>query len=60
MEALQMLKFTVCKGKGLEFTAGTARSVEISELEALVSDKTLISKDIMAFIATLHAEEEFE
>ena len=60
MEALQMLKFAVRKGKGLNFTAGTARSIEISELEALASDETLIPEDIMAFIATLHAEEEFE
>jgi hAT family C-terminal dimerisation region len=33
MEALQMLKFAVRKGKTLNFTAGMGRSVELSELE---------------------------
>ena len=59
MEALQMLKFAVCKGKGLNFTAGTAKSIEIMELEALASDEMMIPEDIMAFIATLQAADDF-
>lgn len=54
-----MLKFTVRKGRGLNFTTGTAKSVEIKELEALASDEILIPEDIMAFIATLQAEDNF-
>ena len=33
MEALQMLSLQCRKGKGLNFTVGTTRSAEISELE---------------------------
>ena len=54
-----MLKFAVHKGKGLNFTAGTAKSIEIMELEALASDKMMIPEDIMAFIATLQAADDF-
>jgi hypothetical protein len=60
MEALQILKFVVQKGKGLNFTVGTTRSAEISQLEALATDEQLIPEDIMAFIASLEVEEEFE
>jgi hypothetical protein len=59
MEALQMLKFAVRKGKGLDFTSGTTRSAEIAELEALASDKQVVPEDIMAFIASLAAKDEF-
>jgi hAT family C-terminal dimerisation region len=53
MEALQMLKFAMRKGKDLDFTKGTARSAEISELEGLALDEQLIPEDLMAFIASL-------
>jgi hAT family C-terminal dimerisation region len=59
MEALQMLKFAVHKGRSLNFTAGTAKSVEIKELEAVALDEMLIPEDIMAFVATLQAEDDF-
>ena len=56
MEALQMLKFAMHKGKGLNFTTGTARFAEISELEGLALDEQLILEDLMAFIASLEEE----
>jgi hypothetical protein len=41
--------------KCLNFTAGTARSAEIADLEALASDEKLVPEDTMAFIASLAA-----
>ena len=60
MEALQMLKFAVWKGKSLNFTAGMGKSVELSELEALAVEEQLVPEDIMAFVASLDAGDESE
>lgn len=60
MEALQMLKFAVRKGKTLNFTAGTGRSVELRELEALAAEEQWVPEDIMGFIASLNAGDESE
>jgi hypothetical protein len=60
MEALQMLKFAVRKGKSLNFTAGMGKSVELSELEALAAEEQLVPEDIMAFVASLDAGDESE
>ena len=52
MEALQMLKFAVCKGKGW-ISLQVPQNLQIAKLEALASDKQVVSEDIMAFIASL-------
>lgn len=60
MEALQMLKFAVRKGQGLNFTAGTSKSAEINILEAAAADEGHFPEDMIAFIAMLDAEENDE
>lgn len=60
MEALQMLKFSGKKGRGLNFTVGTAKDVELSELEGFGTDEGLVPADMMAFIANLNVCEDFE
>ncbi|KAJ7161271.1 hypothetical protein C8R43DRAFT_880446, partial [Mycena crocata] len=57
MEALQMLKFIIKQGFGLDFTAGTSREDEIKLLEALMDDQSTVPEDITSFIASLLANE---
>lgn len=59
MEALQMLKFSIRKGQSLNFMAGMSRSAELSELEVLGLEDTLVPVDVMAFIASLDVAEDF-
>ena len=49
MEALQMLKFSVKKGWGLDFTTGLGWEVELDELETLTMARALIPEDLTAF-----------
>ena len=60
MEALQMLKFSLRKGRGLNFTAGTSKAAELKELEASASDESVVPADLMAFISSLESQESFE
>ena len=60
MEALQMLKFSVQKGRGLSFTEGWDKESELRELEKLASDEGMIPEDMMAFIASLDEYEALE
>lgn len=53
MEALQMLKFSLMKGQGLNFTAGTSKSEELDEMETRQSLETSIPDDMVAFIRCL-------
>lgn len=53
MEALQMLKFSVVKGCGINFTSGTSREDELRVLEEYASDEASILEDMMAFICSL-------
>jgi hypothetical protein len=53
MEALQLLKFSVRNGRGLNFTQGLSAEDEMSELEALMEDMSCIPRDINAFISGL-------
>ena len=46
MEALQMLKYSVRKGRGLNFTEGTDEMSEIHELELLIEQQTSVLKDM--------------
>ena len=56
MEALQMLKYSVRKGRGLNFTEGTDEMSEIHELELLIEQQTSIPEDMQAFIKGLVVE----
>lgn len=60
MEALQMLKFSVKKGRGLDFTAGTGKEAELSILEEETKEKGLVPEDITSFIASLLTDESYE
>ena len=60
MEALQMLKFSLQKGRGLSFTEGWDKESELRELEKLASDEGMIPEDMMAFIASLDEYEALE
>lgn len=57
MEALQMLKFSIRKGRGLDFTAGTSKEAEIELLKMEMDYQSLIPEDINAFIASLLAND---
>ena len=48
MEALQMLKFSVKKGRGLDFTTGLGWEAELDELETLTMARALIPEDLTA------------
>ncbi|KAK7015696.1 hypothetical protein R3P38DRAFT_2389417, partial [Favolaschia claudopus] len=49
MEALQMLKFSVKKGRPLNFTAGTSREEEIALMEMETNDSGLVPEDATGF-----------
>ena len=56
MEALQMLKFSVKQGRGLDFTSGTSKESEIMDLELFVNEQVSVPEDINGFIRQLNAE----
>ncbi|KAJ7021761.1 hypothetical protein B0H16DRAFT_1330433 [Mycena metata] len=49
MEALQMLKFSIKKGRPLNFTAGTSREEEITRLESEMAEKDVVPEDVTGF-----------
>jgi hypothetical protein len=49
MEALQMLKFSIKKGRGLNFTAGTSREAELDLMELVMADTGLVPEDTNGF-----------
>jgi len=53
MEALQVLKFSIRHGKGLDFTAGTTWEEEVQELECLDEVRHEIPEDHTLFIQSL-------
>ena len=55
MEALQMLKFTINRGQGLDFTCGTSKESELQTLELSMSEEVTVPEDINAFIQSLLA-----
>ena len=57
MEALQMLKFSVRKGRGLDFAVGLDKLAELGEMETFENDEAKIPEDMMAFIASLDVYE---
>jgi len=56
MEALQMLKYTINHGCGLDFTHGTSKEAELQALELSIHDEVSYSEDMNAFIQALLAE----
>ena len=56
MEALQMLKFLVKQGRGLDFTSGTSKESEIMDLELFINEQVSVPEDINGFIWWLNAE----
>lgn len=60
MEALQMLKFSLRKGRSLNFTAGTSKTAELNELEGFANHESIVPEDLMAFISHLEMQESFE
>ncbi|SJK99924.1 uncharacterized protein ARMOST_03235 [Armillaria ostoyae] len=53
MEALQMLKFSIRKGWGLNFMDELDEASQIEELEALLHQQMLVPKNMQAFIRSL-------
>ncbi|KAJ6607687.1 hypothetical protein B0H10DRAFT_1921631 [Mycena sp. CBHHK59/15] len=49
MEATQMLKFSVKKGRGISFTAGTSREEELALLELDTVHRGLVPEDVTGF-----------
>ncbi|KAJ6451755.1 hypothetical protein C8R45DRAFT_848187, partial [Mycena sanguinolenta] len=49
MEALQMLKFSIKKGRGLDFTAGISREAELALMELDMAETRLVPEDMMGF-----------
>lgn len=49
MEALQMLKFSIGRSGGLDFTAGSGRKSELEELEELDILYSMAPEDLMTF-----------
>ncbi|KAJ7662802.1 hypothetical protein DFH06DRAFT_987299, partial [Mycena polygramma] len=45
MEALQMLKFSIKKGRGLDFTTGTSREAELALLELEMDHNVVVPED---------------
>ncbi|KAG1746323.1 hypothetical protein EDB19DRAFT_1631662 [Suillus lakei] len=58
MEALQILKFSIRHGRGLNFSEGTDRATVLQEMEMSTSDATSIPEDIAAFIDSLVVDED--
>ena len=56
MEALQMLKYTINRGRGLDFTHGTSKEAELQALELSMHDEVSYPEDMNAFIQALLAE----
>ena len=56
MEALQMLKFSVKQGQGLDFTSGTSKESEIMDLELMINEQVSVPEDINGFICRLNTE----
>lgn len=59
MEALQMLKFSIVKGCGLDFTSVIICAEELRVMEECATDRASIPEDMIAFIRSLHVFEKF-
>lgn len=50
-----MLKFTVKKGRGLNFTAGMSREEELRVLELYMDANNLVPEDVTGFSSFINA-----
>ncbi|KAF7333764.1 HAT family dimerization domain-containing protein [Mycena venus] len=55
MEGLQMLKFSVKKGRGLNFTAGTSKEAELAALEAQMAAASVVPEDTTGFTSFINS-----
>jgi hypothetical protein len=53
MEALQLLKYSIRQGRGLDFTAGYDWNDELQELEEHGNRLATVSEDINSFVRSL-------
>jgi hypothetical protein len=53
MEALQLLKFSVKQGRGLNFTTGLSIEEQLKEMELSELVKNQVPEDLTSFIAEL-------
>lgn len=58
MEALQMLKFSFKKGRGLDFTTGTSREDELEDMEDTLEKEGFVPEDVPSLIRELALEME--
>lgn len=57
MEQLQMLKYSIKKGRGLHFTQGMKKEDEVRELEAYLEVAHKVPEDIHSFVVQLRQGE---
>jgi len=53
MEALQMVKFLLKRGRPLNFTECTSKQDELELMERLVSEQTAVPDDLNEYISSL-------
>lgn len=53
MEQLQILKFSIKKGRGLDFTYGTRQEDEVAELEEVMNAQNGLPEDLHSYLAQL-------
>lgn len=53
MEALQMLKYSIKRGRGLDFTKGMSRDEELEMLEAQMNEERRTPEDMSSFVDSL-------
>jgi len=53
MEALQMVKFSLKRGRPLNFTECTSKQDELELMERLVSEQTAVPDDLNEYISSL-------
>ncbi|KZP21835.1 hypothetical protein FIBSPDRAFT_739983 [Athelia psychrophila] len=58
MEALQMLKFSITRGRRLDFTAGSSRKDELLEMETCANIETSVPDNVGLFIQALYATDD--
>lgn len=57
IEALQMLKYRIKRGRPLDFMAGTSRAAEVELLDVIIHDDITLPEDISSFIDSLLPDE---
>ncbi len=53
MEALRILKFSVKKGRGLNFTEGLSHIEQLQQLEAEMAEDRRVPEDVSSFTTSL-------